>query len=64
MALLLRLEPRVCHHALIEMRGIRPHVLAHSQVAHGVCDDVTLHDHDSVLGHRPKMRLTVVPMKI
>ena len=48
------------HHALIEMRGVRPHVLTHSQVTHGVGDDIALHNHDGVLGHGPEVRLAVV----
>ena len=50
-ALLLRLEPRIRHHALVEMGGVRPHVLADAEVSHGVGDNVALRDHDGVLRH-------------
>ncbi len=50
-SLLLRLEPRIRHHALVKMGSVRPHVLAHAEVAHGVGDDVALNDHDGVLWH-------------
>ncbi len=62
--LLLGLEPRVCHHALVEVGGVGPDVLTDTQVSHGIGDDVALHDHDSVLGHGTYVRFSVVSARM
>ena len=62
-ALLLRFEPGIRHHTLVEMRGVGPKVLTHTQISHGVGNDVALHDHHGILGHVSKMRLTIMPTK-
>ncbi len=62
-ALLLRFEPGIGHHALVEMGGVGPEVLANTKITHGVGDDVALHDHNSIFGHITEMRLAVVPDK-
>ena len=58
--LLLGLEPRVRHHALVEVSGVGSDILTDTQVSHGIGDDVALHDHDSVLGHWTYVRFSVV----
>ena len=63
-ARLLRLEPRVSHHTLIQMRSVWSEALAHPQVAHGVGDDVALHNHDRVLGHGSEVSLAVVSVAV